>query len=124
MGFFVSGPFLVPLPVPPILCPASRQLVFIDGPSPRCRANHGALRPTGRGCPQCEDDDLQTHRRTGWSGLVNGAGCRLSGREHGEPAEVGKPADVAAAIAFLSSGEAAFIQGASLLVDGGRHCRL
>jgi NAD(P)-dependent dehydrogenase (short-subunit alcohol dehydrogenase family) len=47
-----------------------------------------------------------------------------SGEEHIEPADVGKPADVAAAIAFLASEEAAFIQGASLLVDGGRLCRL
>ncbi|WP_313703598.1 SDR family NAD(P)-dependent oxidoreductase [Massilia sp.] len=47
-----------------------------------------------------------------------------SGAEHIDPAEVGKPADVAAAIAFLASDEAAFIQGASLLVDGGRMCRL
>lgn len=47
-----------------------------------------------------------------------------SGVEHIDAAEVGKPADIAAAIAFLASGDAAFIQGASLLVDGGRLCRL
>jgi NAD(P)-dependent dehydrogenase (short-subunit alcohol dehydrogenase family) len=47
-----------------------------------------------------------------------------SGAEHITPAEVGKPQDVAAAIAFLASDEAAFIQGASLLVDGGRLCQL
>jgi len=47
-----------------------------------------------------------------------------SGAEHIDPAEVGKPEDVAAAIAFLASSEAAFIQGASLLVDGGRLCEL
>ena len=47
-----------------------------------------------------------------------------SGAEHLDAGEVGKPADVAAAVAFLASGEAAFIQGASLLVDGGRLCQL
>jgi meso-butanediol dehydrogenase/(S,S)-butanediol dehydrogenase/diacetyl reductase len=47
-----------------------------------------------------------------------------SGAEHIDALEVGKPRDVAAAIAFLASDEAAFIQGASLLVDGGRLCQL
>lgn len=47
-----------------------------------------------------------------------------SGAEHIDALEVGKPQDVAAAIAFLASDEAAFIQGASLLVDGGRLCQL
>ena len=47
-----------------------------------------------------------------------------SGAEHIDPADVGKPEDVAGAIAFLASGESAFINGASLLVDGGRLCRL
>jgi meso-butanediol dehydrogenase/(S,S)-butanediol dehydrogenase/diacetyl reductase len=47
-----------------------------------------------------------------------------SGAERLDAADVGKPADVAAAIAFLASSDAAFIQGASLLVDGGRLCQL
>ena len=47
-----------------------------------------------------------------------------SGVEHIDAAEVGKPADIAAAIAFLASSDAAFVQGASLLADGGRLCRL
>ena len=47
-----------------------------------------------------------------------------SGAEHLGADEVGKPGDVAAAVAFLASSDAAFIQGASLLVDGGRLCRL
>lgn len=34
--------------------------------------------------------------------------------------DVGKPEDVAAAIAYLASEDAAFVQGASLRVDGGR----
>jgi meso-butanediol dehydrogenase/(S,S)-butanediol dehydrogenase/diacetyl reductase len=38
--------------------------------------------------------------------------------------DVGKPEDIAAAIAFLASNDARFIQGASLLVDGGRLCQL
>ncbi|WP_288381323.1 SDR family NAD(P)-dependent oxidoreductase, partial [uncultured Massilia sp.] len=47
-----------------------------------------------------------------------------SGDEHLDSGEVGKAGDVAAAVAFLASGDATFIQGASLLVDGGRLCRL
>lgn len=47
-----------------------------------------------------------------------------AGIEHIDAADVGKPADVAAAIAFLASEDAAFIQGASLLVDGGRLSQL
>jgi NAD(P)-dependent dehydrogenase (short-subunit alcohol dehydrogenase family) len=47
-----------------------------------------------------------------------------SGAEHIDAADVGKPQDVAAAIAFLASDEAAFIRGTSLLVDGGRLCAL
>ncbi len=34
--------------------------------------------------------------------------------------DVGKPEDIANAVAYLSSDEAAFVQGAMLLVDGGR----
>lgn len=47
-----------------------------------------------------------------------------SGAERLDAAEVDKPGDLAAAVAFLCSDDAAFIQGASLLVDGGRLCRL
>jgi len=47
-----------------------------------------------------------------------------SGAEHIDAGEVGQPQDVAAAVAFLASADAAFIQGASLLVDGGRLCQL
>jgi NAD(P)-dependent dehydrogenase (short-subunit alcohol dehydrogenase family) len=43
-----------------------------------------------------------------------------SGAEVIDKANVGKPADIAAAAAFLASDEAAFITGASLAVDGGR----
>ncbi|MGI4719784.1 MAG: SDR family NAD(P)-dependent oxidoreductase [Janthinobacterium lividum] len=47
-----------------------------------------------------------------------------SGAERLDAAEVGKPDDLAAAVAFLCSDDAGFIQGASLLVDGGRLCQL
>jgi NAD(P)-dependent dehydrogenase (short-subunit alcohol dehydrogenase family) len=47
-----------------------------------------------------------------------------SGAEKIDQADVGKPEDVAAAVAYLASDDAAFIQGASLLVDGGRLARL
>jgi NAD(P)-dependent dehydrogenase (short-subunit alcohol dehydrogenase family) len=39
-------------------------------------------------------------------------------------ADVGRPEDIAAAISFLASSDAAFIQGAAVLVDGGRLSRL
>ncbi len=47
-----------------------------------------------------------------------------SGAEKIDLADVGKPEDVAAAIAFLASDEARFIQGSALRVDGGRLDRL
>jgi NAD(P)-dependent dehydrogenase (short-subunit alcohol dehydrogenase family) len=47
-----------------------------------------------------------------------------SGAEKIDPADVGKPEDVAAAIAFLASDDAAFVQGTTLVVDGGRLARL
>jgi meso-butanediol dehydrogenase/(S,S)-butanediol dehydrogenase/diacetyl reductase len=43
-----------------------------------------------------------------------------SGQEKLDAADVGKPEDVAATIAYLASDDAAFVQGASLRVDGGR----
>jgi NAD(P)-dependent dehydrogenase (short-subunit alcohol dehydrogenase family) len=47
-----------------------------------------------------------------------------SGKEKIEAADVGKPEDVAAAIAFLASEDARFITGSALHVDGGRLARL
>ncbi|RZJ33799.1 MAG: SDR family oxidoreductase [Flavobacterium sp.] len=47
-----------------------------------------------------------------------------SGVEKINPADVGKPEDIADAIVYLCSDSAAFIQGAMLTVDGGRLDRL
>jgi NAD(P)-dependent dehydrogenase (short-subunit alcohol dehydrogenase family) len=47
-----------------------------------------------------------------------------SGQETINPADVGKPEDIAATISYLASGDAQFVQGASLYVDGGRLSRL
>lgn len=43
-----------------------------------------------------------------------------AGLEKIDRGEVGRPEDLAAVIAFLASGDAAFVQGASITVDGGR----
>ncbi len=47
-----------------------------------------------------------------------------SGAEKLDAADVGQPADIAAAIAFLASDDARFITGAGLAVDGGRLAQL
>ncbi len=47
-----------------------------------------------------------------------------AGVEKINPADVGKPEDIASTITFLASAEAAFVQGAMLTVDGGRLDRL
>jgi NAD(P)-dependent dehydrogenase (short-subunit alcohol dehydrogenase family) len=47
-----------------------------------------------------------------------------SGVEKIDKRDVGEPADIASAVAFLGSDDAAFISGASLNVDGGRLARL
>jgi NAD(P)-dependent dehydrogenase (short-subunit alcohol dehydrogenase family) len=47
-----------------------------------------------------------------------------SGAETIDPRDVGKPEDVAAAVAFLASDDARFITGTSLAVDGGRLAKL
>lgn len=47
-----------------------------------------------------------------------------SGLESLNAADVGRPEDIAATIAYLASDDAAFVQGAQLRVDGGRLDRL
>jgi NAD(P)-dependent dehydrogenase (short-subunit alcohol dehydrogenase family) len=47
-----------------------------------------------------------------------------SGAEKLDPKDVGKPENIASAVAFLVSADAAFITGASLAVDGGRLAQL
>ena len=47
-----------------------------------------------------------------------------SGAEKLDPKDVGKPENIAAAVAFLASSDAAFITGAALPVDGGRLAQL
>jgi NAD(P)-dependent dehydrogenase (short-subunit alcohol dehydrogenase family) len=47
-----------------------------------------------------------------------------SGAETIDPADVGKPEELAAAIRFLASPEASFVTGAGLAVDGGRLAQL
>lgn len=47
-----------------------------------------------------------------------------SGLEKIQHSDVGRPEDVAAAIVFLASSDAAFVQGAALRVDGGRLSQL
>jgi NAD(P)-dependent dehydrogenase (short-subunit alcohol dehydrogenase family) len=47
-----------------------------------------------------------------------------SGAEKLDPADVGQPDDIAAAVAFLAADEARFVTGATLAVDGGRLAKL
>lgn len=47
-----------------------------------------------------------------------------SGAEKLDPADVGKPEDMAAAIAFMASDDARFITGEAMRMDGGRLSRL
>ena len=47
-----------------------------------------------------------------------------SGAETLDPQAIGQPEDVAAVIAYLASGDAVFVDGSSLRVDGGRLARL
>jgi NAD(P)-dependent dehydrogenase (short-subunit alcohol dehydrogenase family) len=44
----------------------------------------------------------------------------VSGVEHVNRVDVGRPEDIASVVAFLASDDAQFVQGASLRADGGR----
>jgi NAD(P)-dependent dehydrogenase (short-subunit alcohol dehydrogenase family) len=47
-----------------------------------------------------------------------------SGAEKIDPSDVGKPEDMAGCVAFLASDDAAFVNGTTLVADGGRLARL
>ena len=47
-----------------------------------------------------------------------------AGVEHIDPEELGRPGEIADAIAYLASSEASFVNGTSLVVDGGRLAEL
>jgi NAD(P)-dependent dehydrogenase (short-subunit alcohol dehydrogenase family) len=47
-----------------------------------------------------------------------------SGAEKIDKSDVGRPEDIAAAVAFLASDDAAFVTGTTLVVDGGRLAKL
>ena len=48
----------------------------------------------------------------------------MSGVERVDPHEVGKPEQMAAAVRFLASADASYVQGEAMRVDGGRLDRL
>jgi NAD(P)-dependent dehydrogenase (short-subunit alcohol dehydrogenase family) len=58
------------------------------------------------------------------SAMLRGNPNLESGAELLEEEDVGRPEDIAAAVAFLASDDAAFVTGAALTVDGGRLAQL
>lgn len=56
--------------------------------------------------------------------MLRGNPNLASGAETLTAGDVGRPEDIASAVAFLASDDAAFVTGASLAVDGGRLARL
>lgn len=62
----------------------------------------------------------ELHRRSGMDQTAYSAFIEHSKSTHAL-GRAGNPEEVANAIAFLASGAASFITGASLPVDGGRH---
>jgi len=86
----------------------------------------GALDAVASPCDVAREDQVQATVTTAFDrfgrldGVVNNAGLVKSGAETIDPADVGRPEDIAAVIAYLLSEDAQFVQGAMVRVDGGR----
>ncbi|MBA3659876.1 MAG: SDR family oxidoreductase [Gemmatimonadales bacterium] len=86
----------------------------------RRRGREGAARRPGRDAQR--RGGAFDHRGGRNGGVREGGRRRLRRGARGDEVEgaIGKPEDLAAVIAFLASDEAHFINGATLVADGGR----